>query len=305
MTQRDRIALLVLGMLWGASFLFMRIAAPELGAVPVAEIRAGAAALMLLAILGLRGGLRGMSGKARALLTLGAINSALPFALFAFATIHITAGMAAVLNATAPMFGALVAHAWLRDRLTPLRVIGLVVGFAGIVVLFWDELSVTSGATWAVVAALVASLSYGVGANYIRKRLGNVPPLAAATGSTIAATLLLLPLSVAQWPSGSPSLSSWASAIALGVLCTGPGYLLYFRLITRVGPAQAISVGYLFPVFGILWGFLFLGEPVTVDQVIVCAVILLGTGLASGALKGSRPSQAGHDHDTRAGQRAS
>lgn len=279
--------LLLLGALWGASFLFMRMAVPEFGAIALVEVRIGVAALFLLAVLlwQKRSFLREMGVLAKQLTFIGAINSALPFALFAFSTIHLTAGTAAVLNSSASLFGALVAYFWLHDRLTPARVAGILIGFAGVTILSWDKISLAGGSTtWAVLAALAASIAYGVAANYIKKRLGTVDPIVTATGSQIAAAILLVPLSVPSWPSTNPSLVSWLAAIALGIACTGIAYILYFRLIANVGPAKAITVTYLIPMFGILWGALFLHEPVTVNMIVACAVILLGTALATGTI---------------------
>lgn len=283
MNNRDRVELLLLGLIWGASFLFMRIAAPEFGAIALVEIRVAVAAVFLIAVLSLRGGMGGLRGAATPMTVVGVLSSALPFVLFAYATLFITAGTAAVLNASAPLFGALVAYAWLHDKLTVPRVVGLAVGFGGVLLLAWDKIAFNGGgATLAILAGLGASLSYGVGVNYTKKKLGHVPPLAAAAGSQIAATLLLLPLAVATWPSAAPSLKSWLAVIALGVFCTGVAYIFYFRLIAHVGPAKAIAVTYLVPLFGMLWGLVFLHEAITVSMLVACAVILLGTALATG-----------------------
>lgn len=285
MKTRDLIDLLLLAALWGASFLFMRVAAPEFGPVPLIEIRVAVAALFLLAILTWRGGLGGMLGKAVPLTVVGAINSALPFSLFAYAMLSVTAGFAAVLNASAPLFGALVAYLWFRETLTPARVLGLGVGFAGVLVLVWGKISFKAdGSGWAVVAALVASLAYGIAANYTKRHLTGFDPVATATGSQIAATALLLPLAVLYWPATMPSLSSWLSAIALGIACTAIAYILYFRLIAHLGPAKAIAVTYLIPVFGMVWGLVFLHEVITPSMITGCVVILLGTALATGTL---------------------
>ncbi len=288
MTNRDRIELLLLGIVWGASFLFMRVAAPEFGAVALVEVRVAVAALFLAGVLAWRGGFAELRGAAAPMTVVGVLGSALPFVLFAYATIHITAGTAAVLNASAPLFAAVVAYLWLKDRLTMARVAGLAIGFAGVLLLAWDKIAVSGPAAWAIAAGLVASLSYGVSVNYMKRRLGHVSPLAAAAGSQIAATLVLLPLAAAYWPQVTPSLLSWLSVIALGVICTGAAYAVYFRLIGRIGPAKAITVTYLMPVFGMLWGLIFLHEPITTGMAVACAVTLVGTALASGNLGANR-----------------
>ncbi|MCI0517675.1 MAG: DMT family transporter [Woeseiaceae bacterium] len=290
MTRRDLIELFLLGAIWGASFLFMRVATPEFGPFALVELRVAIAALFLLAILLWRGGVRNLLPLVLPLTLLGITSSALPFVLFAYATLSLSAGTAAVLNATAPLFGALVGYVWLRDKLRPLQCAGLALGFAGVVLLVWDRTSVNvEGAVVAAAACLVATLSYGVAANFTKKKLAGSPALANATGSQItAALLLLLPLAVLYWPEDIPSAASWYSAAALGVLCTGIAFALYFRLIARIGPAKAITVTYLVPVFGMVWGLMFLHEPISAGMVAACLVVFLGVALATG----KRPSAA-------------
>ncbi len=205
MSTRDRAELILLGAIWGGSFLLMRIAVPEFGAIPLIAARVGIAAVFLILVLVRRGGLDHLLRNAAGLSVLGAINSAIPFSLFAWAVLSVTAGFAAVLNSTAPLFGALVAFVWLRERLAPIRVAGLIVGFAGVLVLVWGRLSFTrDGGGWAVLAGLTASILYGISANYTKRRLSAVDPLVIATGSLIAATVLLLPLAWA-YLAGDPA----------------------------------------------------------------------------------------------------
>ncbi len=289
MKTRDLVDLLVLGAIWGASFLFMRVAAPEFGAIPLIAARVGIAAAFLALMLARRGGLRQLYPNATRLTLLGAINSAIPFSLFAYAVLSVTAGFASVLNATSPLFGALVAFIWLRDKPSPARIAGLIDGFAGVLVLVWGRLSVRSdGGGVAVLAGLSASVLYGISANYAKKRMSDIDPFVIATGSLIAATVLLLPLAVLYWPATPPSLVSWVSAVLLAVICTGIAYILYFRLLSRIGPAKTLAVTYLIPAFGVLWGHLLLHEPITTSMVVGCAVILLGTTLATGMLSSWR-----------------
>jgi len=289
MRTRDIVDLIVLGAIWGASFLFMRVAAPEFGAVPLIAARVGIAAIFLLAVMARRGGMDGLVADAPRLTFLGAINSAIPFSLFAYAVLSVTAGFAAVLNSTAPLFGALVAFIWLRERPEPMRVAGLIVGFAGVLVLVWGRLSVAGdGGGIAVLAGLSAAVLYGISANYTKKRLSDVDPFVIATGSLIAAAVLLLPPAVFYWPRTLPSLISWVSAVLLAVFCTGIAYILYFRLLSRIGPSKTLAVTYLIPVFGVLWGHLLLHEPITASMTVGCSVILLGTTLATGMLSRRR-----------------
>jgi drug/metabolite transporter (DMT)-like permease len=286
MKRRDLTDLVLLAALWGASFLFTRMAAPAFGAFALAEIRVAVAATMLVPLLALRGGLADLRGRPGHFALLGAVNTALPFTLFAWAALSITAGLASILNATAPLFAALVAWIWLRDRLTALQWTGMMIGFGGVLWLAMSKASFSAGGSgWAIVAALGATLSYGISASVAKRFFGGVRPLAVAAGSQTAATLWLLPFALTAWPAMAPAPRDWAAAIALGVLCTGFAYILYFRLIARVGPAMAMTVTFLIPAFAMLWGGLFLGEQVTPAMLVGCAVILGGTALATGLLR--------------------
>ncbi|MGB5257032.1 MAG: DMT family transporter [Woeseiaceae bacterium] len=286
MTHRDRLELVLLAAVWGASFLFMRIAAPEFGAIALAEMRIAIGALFLLLVLLWRGGVRELAQAPLQLTTVGLFNSAMPFALFAYGTLYVSAGTGAVVNATAPLFAAVVGYVWLRVRLDFLQSLGLAIGFAGVLLLVWDRFALNvDGAGLATGACLLATFSYGVAANYTKKALSGVRPLVNAAGSQLAASVLLMPLAIAYWPDEAVSTKSWLSAIALGVVCTGVAYILYFRLIARLGPTRAISVTYLIPVFGIFWGVIFLGETVSMGMLVAGAIILVGIALTSGGLR--------------------
>jgi drug/metabolite transporter (DMT)-like permease len=285
MKRRDLADLVLLAALWGGSFLFTRIAVPAFGPIALAEVRVAIAAAMLVALLAWRGGLAELRSHAPRLVLLGAVNTALPFSLFAYAALTITAGMAAILNATAPLFTALVASLWLRDRLSAVQWVGMAIGLAGVGWLSVGRSGV-GGTGWAIAAGVIASFSYGVSASMVKRHFGGVRPLAVAAGSQAAAALLLLPFAAATWPASLVRAVDWGSAIALGVLCTGLAYILYFRLIARVGPANAMTVTFLIPAFAMLWGALVLGEAVTPAMLAGCAVILAGTALATGLIKG-------------------
>jgi drug/metabolite transporter (DMT)-like permease len=286
MKQRDVFDLVLLAALWGASFLFTRMAVPAFGALALAELRVAVAAALLLPLLALRGDFSALRERPARFAVLGAFNTAIPFALFAWAVLSITAGMAAILNATAPLFTALVAWVWLRERLSPVQWIGMAIGFAGVLWLTGARVGFAGGGSiLALVAALTATFSYGISASVAKRYFSGVRPLAVAAGSQTAAAALLLPFALATLPETMPSPADWAAAIALGVLCTGIAYILYFRLIARVGPATAMTVTFLIPAFAMLWGGLFLGETVSAAMLAGCAVILAGTALASGWLK--------------------
>ena len=290
MNLRDTGELLLLAALWGASFLFMRLGATEFGPVALSALRVGGATLVLLPLLAWYGQSAALRRHWRAMAVIGVVNSALPFVLFSVAALAINAGLSSIFNATAPLWGALIAWAWLGDRLTRMRVAGLGLGFAGVLWLAWDKASFRPGehgvsAMVAIVACLAATLCYGFAANYAKRRLADVPPLAVATGSQLAATLVLLLPAWWLWPAATPSSIAWSSVVGLALLCTALAYLLYFRLIAKLGAARAISVAFLLPLFGVLWGALFLGEAVTPAMGIGCAVILLGTAMTTGVLR--------------------
>jgi drug/metabolite transporter (DMT)-like permease len=291
---RDTLDLLLLAAIWGGSFLLMRIAAPEFGPVPLIATRVVIAAAFLLVVVASRGGARQIYEHAFPLIVMGGLASALPFSLYAYALLSITGGFASVLNATVPLFGAVVAYIWLRDRLSPTRIAGLVVGLAGVVVLVWGKVSFTTGGSgWAILAGLTAALCYGIAASFTKRKLSHVDPLVTAAGSQAAAAVLLAVPAVIYWPAARPSTLSWISAIVLGILCTGVALYLFFHLIARVGPSKAITVTYLMPAFGVFWGYLILDEAVTLNMLVGCAVILVGTGLASGVIRWSPVRQMG------------
>jgi len=282
MKVRDLLDFVLLAAIWGASFLFMRIAAPAFGPLAIADLRTAIAALVLLSLLLWRGGASELAPNALRFLLLGAFNSAIPFTLFAYAALSITAGLASILNATVPLFAALVGWLWLRDRLTMLQWLGLVIGFAGVLWLSADSASFKPGGHgWAIAAGLLASVSYAISGSLVKRYFAHVQPLAVATGSQIAASTLLLPITIFYLPAAMPGLVDWLALIALGVLCTGLAYALYFRLIARVGPTKTMAVTFLIPAFAIVWGVVFLDESVTSVMLGGCAVILIGTALAT------------------------
>lgn len=290
MKPQDIAELLALAALWGASFLFMRLGAAEFGPWALAAVRVALAAAVLLPLLALRGQVAVLRAHWRPIAIVGVVNSAIPFAAFSFAALHVTAGLSSVFNATSPLWGALVAWVWLAQKPARWPALGLAVGLAGVAWLAWDKAGFKpgaplSGAALAVIACVSATLCYGIAANYTKKRLAGVAPLAVATGSQAAAALALAPMALWAWPAQMPGARSWVAVLLLGVLCTALAYLLYFRLIAHVGAAKAISVTFLIPLFAVAWGGLFLGEAVTPVMVGAGAVILLGTALATGLLK--------------------
>ncbi len=293
MRTADGAELLLLAAIWGGSFLMMRVAVPEFGPLPMIALRTGIAAMVLLPVIFYRRQWPLLLRNWQPLTVLGATNSALPFALFAFAIQNMSAGVASILNATAPMFAAIVAWRWLGERPTAARSIGLAVGFGGVLILVGGRSGFQFGSE-ALASALVlaATFSYGFAANYARVHAKQIDSLAVAAGSQLVATLMLLPLAFAALPTAMPGRMAWGAAILLGVVCTGLAYVLYFRLIARIGATRAIAVTFLIPAFGMLWGWIFLGEAVTPGMIGGALLILCGTALTAGLLKWRPGNQA-------------
>jgi drug/metabolite transporter (DMT)-like permease len=277
MAARDWVTpveLMVLGAIWGASFLFMRVAANDFGAVPLVEARLALGALALSPFL----------WRARSafplrlwpkLAIIGLINSALPFILFAWAAQRAPAGVGAIANAMTVLFTALVGFLFFGERIGARRAVALLVGFAGVVVLASGKIAGMS-IGWAVVAGATASLLYGLGINLVRRHLTGLPPAAVASATLGSAALLILPFALAAWPAQPIPLLSWGSAVALGVLCTGLAFVSYYRLIARIGASRASTVTYLIPLFGVGWAWWLLGEPLTWTMA-VAGVLILGS----------------------------
>ena len=286
MKRADIAELFALAAIWGGSFLFTRISAGEFGPVALSAIRVVGAALVLMPLLGMRGQVGELRRHWRPIFVVGLTNSALPFLCFGYAALSINAGLAAIFNAASPLFGALIAWLWLKDRLTPSRVLGLLVGFAGVLWLAWDRASFRAGGSgWAVLACIAGAVMYGLSANLTKRHLAGVAPMAVAAGSQLSASLALALPALLWWPAVAPSGTAWLAATLLALLCTGLAYVMFFRLIASAGPANAIAVTFLVPAFAVLWGGLFLGERVGASMIGGCAVILLGTGLATGLVR--------------------
>ena len=289
MRPRDLAELLLLAALWGAAFLFMRVAAPVFGPVALVFVRVAGAALVLLPLLLSRGGGPALRQHWRWIAIVGVTNSALPFLCFTVAALALTAGLSAIFNATTPLWAAFIGWVWLKQRPGALRGVGLALGLAGVALLVADQASLGPGEhgispALAVTACLAAAALYGLSAHLTRQHLAAAPPLAVAAGSQVSAAVVLAGPAAWLWPAVAPSANHWAMAAVLAVACTALAYVLYFRLIAHTGAATASTVTFLIPAFAVVWGALFLGEGLTLPVAAGCAVILAGTALATGLL---------------------
>ena len=293
MRTRDLLDLTALAALWGASFLFMRYAAPAFGPIALVQVRVTLAALVLIGLVLLRREGPALRQRVAAVGFVGVMNSAVPFLLFTYATLYVTGGFAAILNATTPMWTALVGWVWLRERIRALQWLGLGLGVVGVGALLWGRLDFRPDSsqwqiTLAVCAALLGAVAYGISATFAKKRLAGLPPLVVATGSQVAASVVMFPLALVAWPAQSPGAPAWMAAVALAIACTALAYLLYFRLIARVGAVRAAAVTFLIPVFATVWGRVFLDEELTLQMLGGGCVILVGTALALGLVGKTR-----------------
>ena len=273
----------VLGAIWGASFLFMRVAANDFGAIPLVEVRLALGSLVLLPFLWRARGQFPLKSWPK-LALIGAINSAVPFILFAWAAQRAPAGVGAIANAMTVLFTALVGFLFFGEKIGTRRAVALLAGFAGVVVLASGKVAGAS-IGWAVAAGAGAAFLYGIGINLVRRHLTGLPPAAVASATLGSAAVLTLPFAIAQWPQQAIPAQSWWSAVMLGVLCTGAAFVMYYRLIARIGASRASTVTYLIPLFGVAWAWMLLGESLTLTMGVAGALILGSVAISQRAAK--------------------
>ncbi|MGD1920932.1 MAG: DMT family transporter [Pleurocapsa sp.] len=273
--------LLLLASVWGASFLFMRIAAPVLGPVWLIELRVLLSGLTIF-LLSIRLNIvQEIYDNLVPLFILGCINIATPFVFFAISALYLPAGFTAILNGTAPLFGTVIAFLWLKEKLTWSGIAGLIIGFAGVTILVgWTNIPITTSFILSTIAGLLGALMYAISAPFAKNKLSGVSSMAIATGSQLSAALVLLPLTPFFLPNSYVSLKVFGVVVALALFSTALAYILYFRLIDNIGVSKTLTVSYLVPLFAIFWGAVILKEPITVSMVIGCSLILAGTVIA-------------------------
>jgi drug/metabolite transporter (DMT)-like permease len=286
--------LLLLSLVWGCAYLFTRSAVPEFGPAPLIALRMGIAVLVLLPILAARGLLPMLGLHAKTLAIQGTVFTGLSFVLIAWAALTISAGLSSILSATAPMFGAIVAWVFLKEKIHGWRLAGLILGLVGVTILVWGKVSLRTDdtslrVTLAIAAGLASSVLWGMAANFSRVQLSKIDPVVSTAGTMLAAALFMLPFAWWEWHAVGglakvpwPSSRAWAEALFLGVICSGLGMLMYFRLLKEIGTVPTMSVTFMSPVVALLLGAWYLHEPITVQIVAGCIVVLLGTGLSAG-----------------------
>ena len=281
MSLSHYIQLLVLSAIWGASFLFMKVAVPSFGPVVLIALRVLLAAIFLLAVIFIQKKSLEFNGHYPQLLLLGLLSSAAPFLLLAYAAQTLDASLMSVLNATAPIWGVLTVSVWLKESVSPKKLLGLGLGVVGVYILVGMNKAFSLTMLPAVIAALLSTVFYGIASAYTQSLKG-LSALAKAHGSLWGAVLFTAPLIIAYPIKTTPSFNVICCVIALGVICSGVAFLMYFRLIEQVGATSALTVTYLIPIFGILWGNIFLNEEVGLSTLIGTAIILCSTALVTG-----------------------
>lgn len=275
MRAADAARLLALAAIWGASFLFIRVVSPAIGPWMTADLRVLVAGIALVVYFRVTGYDPEWRRWGRHYLAMGLLTSGLPFLLYAYAALQLPAGLMSVLNATSPMFAAIMAALLLGERMSGRRIAGLVLGVIGVALVTRPEGGELP--LIAVSACLLAAWCYGVSGSYMRRWARNVPPRGMAVGTQVTAGVLMLPFAAAFAPAALPSPLVIACILALGLVCGAIAYLLYFRLISDIGPTGALTVTYLIPVFGMLFGAVFLGETVSPAMLAGVALVLAGT----------------------------
>jgi drug/metabolite transporter (DMT)-like permease len=279
-------SLLFLGAVWGAAFLFLRVAAPQVGAVWAAEVRLAIGAAILIVVAG-SSTLRVARGRITTFLVVGALFSAVPFILISYATLTLPAGFTALLNAATPLFTAAIAVAFLGNRISARVVAGLVVGVIAVVVLVgWSPLEPGPGTLLAVAAGLGAPASYAIAGNFVRARLSDVAPLQLATGMLVGGAIVALPVALLRGTPRAPHTDGLVSLVAVGTLSTALAWPIFFRVLRHTTPTAASTVTFVVPAFALAWGALVLGEHIGLSLVVGFGLILVSLLLVLGIVRG-------------------
>src|SRR3954452_1980874 len=291
MNQGDWLVLGILALIWGGAFVFIGIAVRHVQPLTYVWLRLTIAAAAMWLFLRFKGHSVGLPREVwGSILLLALLNNAIPFALFGWGQTHIASGLASILNATTPIWGVLVAHFLTRDeRMSPRKVAGVLLGFGGVATMIGPSLLTSLGTSaMAQLACVTASLSYALAAVWARRfrRIG-VSPLSVTTGQLTAGAAIMLPVSLIvdhPWQLAMPPLSAWGAIVALALLCTAFGYVLYFRLIDRAGTTNALLVTLMVPPTAILLGALFLNETLAPQDFLGLGLIAFGLAAIDGRL---------------------
>ena len=282
MSRRDLLTLVLLSALWGASFLFYRIAAPLVGPIVLAEARTVIAFIALAPLLK-QDHWAAIRKHWKPLVFLGIGNGAIPYSLIAYAELTLTAPVASILNAASVIFAAVIAWVVVKEAMPPRRIVGLALGLLGVAVVVGLSGYASTRLFWLAVAAMtVASFSYAASSVHTRRSLSGNLPLTLAAGQQLTSSIVLAPLALAKLPAANFTLRGVLAMIALGTMSTAVAYILYFRLIASAGPTNTSAVTLIVPVFGTLWSWVFRGESLTWGAGFGALIIAVGVALVTG-----------------------
>lgn len=283
MNQASVLRLLLLSMIWGSSFVFYKLASAEMAATLMAALRVAFGALFLGILFAILNKKTQVAKRWKLIAAISVFAAALPFTLVAYASQTVTASILVIVNATAPIWAALVALIWTRTVPSPMALLGLVLGLLGVAIIVGLDTTTlnTEGTGLGIAAALGAAACYGIATNMAKHLGSDIDPLTNAFGCLLMGSIILLPFVPFNLPDQMPGLTSWLAILGVGVLCSGVAYLLYFRLVMDIGPTSALTVTFLTPVFGVLWGHLFLNEIVGFHTLAGGLLVLAGTALAA------------------------
>ena len=274
MENKYWVLITILGAVWGSAFMFIKIATPELGPIALVNIRLAVAGLIFIPFLLQQKYLKHFRSNLKNILVLSVINTVLPFSLFAYASLESSSNMLSILNGTTAIMAVVISTIWLKIRLNFFQIMGVFIGLFGIVVLANpDNVYISMKAT---IFCLSAAFCYALSANYIQKFAYKTNTIVLIGWSLVIASVLLLPITFFNLPSQFPSNNVIFSILWLGVISTGVAFLGYVRLIEKVGAVKTATVAYFIPVFGVIWGYVFLGEPITLQILIGMILILIG-----------------------------
>ena len=280
MKPSDIFRLIVLAAIWGGSFIFMRVLAPVLGPVITADLRVLIAGLALILYFRVIGFDLEWKTNWKHYLIIGVINSGIPFLLYAFAALHIPASYSVILNSTSPMFGVIFSAIWLSEKLTLKKVFGIILGVIG--VSFVAKVGTVATDVFfflSIAACLTAAICYALAGVYIKRFVKTAKPMGIAGASQLLAGLVLLPFVFFSPLRGEITTSVIFNVLGLALVCSAIAYLIYYKLMADVGPTKALTVTFLMPAFGMLWGYIFLSETITIPMILGCGLIILGTSL--------------------------
>jgi len=282
----DYLVLILLSAIWGASFLFLRVSSPVFGPFFLIEMRVASGLLVLLPLCIAMKKHHEIIANWRSLFVLSLCNMTLPFCLLAYATLSIGAGFASILNATVPFFTAILAFTFWQQKLSLTAVLGMLLGFVGVVLLMlsYSGPIAANAPLKAIAAGLLGAVLYGLAINLTAAHLYKVSGVAITTGSLLFSSIILLPFAYWQMPDVLPTGSIWFSVFSLGIVCTGFAFVLFYRLIARIGSNLAVTNTFLIPLFSLFWGNLFLAEEVTTYMLFACMLVLAGVGMTTGTL---------------------